>query len=169
MVEALGIDLKEFIFYLINFVILIGILAKFLYKPFLKILDERRQKIQDALDSAEAMNRRADEKMDAYTKRIANVESEGREIIREAKSKADQEARAILDDAGDRASKMITDARDEIERDKARAREDMKGEIKDLALLAASKILEEEIAPNERQEQIVDQILKEQGEGKWAS
>ncbi|MBQ2063832.1 MAG: F0F1 ATP synthase subunit B [Firmicutes bacterium] len=169
MVEALGIDLKEFIFYLINFVILIGILAKFLYKPFLKILDERRQKIQDALDSAEAMNRRADEKMDAYTKRIANVESEGREIIREAKSKADQEARAILDDAGERASKMITDARDEIERDKARAREDMKGEIKDLALLAASKILEEEIAPNERQEQIVDQILKEQGEGKWAS
>jgi len=169
MVEALGISLKEFIFYLINFVILIGILAKFLYKPFLKILDERRQKIQDALDSAEAMNRRADEKMDAYTKRIANVESEGREIIREAKSKADQEARAILDDAGERASKMITDARDEIERDKARAREDMKGEIKDLALLAASKILEEEIAPNERQEQIVDQILKEQGEGKWAS
>ena len=169
MVEALGIDLKEFIFYLINFVILICILAKFLYKPFLKILDERRQKIQDALDSAEAMNRRADEKMDAYTKRIANVESEGREIIREAKSKADQEARAILDDAGERASKMITDARDEIERDKARAREDMKGEIKDLALLAASKILEDEIAPNERQEQIVDQILKEQGEGKWAS
>ncbi len=168
MVEALGIDLKEFIFYLINFVILIGILAKFLYKPFLKILDERRQKIQDALDSAEAMNRRADEKMDAYTKRIANVESEGREIIREAKSKADQEARAILDDAGERASKMITDARDEIERNKARAREDMKGEIKDLALLAASKILEEEIAPNERQEQIVDQILKDQGEGKWA-
>ncbi len=169
MVEALGIDLKEFIFYLINFVILIGILAKFLYKPFLRILDERRQKIRDALDSAEAMNRRADEKMDAYTKRIANVESEGREIIREAKSKADQEARAILDDAGERASKMITDARDEIERDKAKAREDMKGEIRDLALLAASRILEEEIAPNERQEQIVDQILKEQGEGKWAS
>ena len=159
MVEALGIDLKEFIFYLINFVILIGILAKFLYKPFLRILDERRQKIRDALDSAEAMNRRADEKMDAYTKRI----------IREAKSKADQEARAILDDAGERASKMITDARDEIERDKAKAREDMKGEIRDLALLAASRILEEEIAPNERQEQIVDQILKEQGEGKWAS
>ena len=169
MVEALGIDLKEFIFYLINFVILIGILAKFLYKPFLKILDERRQKIQDALDSAEAMNRRADEKMDAYTRRIANVESEGREIIREAKSKADTEARAILDDAGERASKMITDAREEIERDKAKARADMKGEIRDLALLAASRILEEEIAPNERQEQIVDQILKEQGEGKWAS
>ncbi len=169
MVEALGIDLKEFIFYLINFAILVGVLAKFLYKPFLNILDERRQKIRDALDSAEAMNRRADEKMDAYTKRIANVESEGREIIREAKSKADQEARAILDEAGERASRMITDARDEIERDKAKARADMKGEIRDLALLAASRILEEEIAPNERQEQIVDQILKEQGEGKWAS
>ena len=118
---------------------------------------------------AEAMNRRADEKMDAYTKRIANVESEGREIIREAKSKADQEARAILDDAGERASKMITDAREEIERDKARAREDMKGEIKDLALLAASRILEQEVAADGRQDEIVEQILKEQSEGKWNS
>jgi F-type H+-transporting ATPase subunit b len=105
--------------------------------------------------------------MDAYTRRIANVESEGREIIREAKSKADAEARAILDDAGDRASKMITDAREEIERDKERAREDMKGEIRDLALLAASRILEQEVAADGRQDEIVEQILKEQSEGKW--
>ncbi len=167
MVEALGISLKEFIFYLINFAILVGVLAKFLYKPFLAILDERRQKIQDALDSAEAANRRADEKMDAYTRRIANVESEGREIIREAKSKADAEARAILDDAGDRASKMITDAREEIERDKERAREDMKGEIRELAMLAASRILEQEVAADGSQDEIVEQILKEQSEGKW--
>ena len=169
MVEALGISLKEFIFYLINFAILVGVLAKFLYKPFLKILDERRQKIQDALDSAEAMNRRADEKMDAYNKRIADVESEGREIIRDAKSKADAEARAILDDAGERASKMITDAREEIERDKERAREDMKGEIRDLALLAASRILEQEVAADGRQDEIVEQILKEQREGAWSN
>ncbi len=36
MVQALGISLNEFIFYLVNFLILVGVLGKFLYKPFLE-------------------------------------------------------------------------------------------------------------------------------------
>ena len=59
MVEALGISLTEFIFYLINFLILVGVLTKFLYKPFLGVLSARKQNIQDALDHAEFVNRRA--------------------------------------------------------------------------------------------------------------
>ena len=52
MVEALGISLTEFIFYLINFLILVGALTKFLYKPFLNVLETRKQSIKDALDNA---------------------------------------------------------------------------------------------------------------------
>ena len=66
MVEALGISLKEFIFYLINFLILMGVLTRFLYKPFLNMLATRKQSIKDALDNAELINRRADEKMEQY-------------------------------------------------------------------------------------------------------
>ena len=80
MVEALGINLQEFIFYLINFLILVGILTKFLYRPFLNVLATRKQSIKDALDNAELTNRRADEKMENYSKRIARVEEESREI-----------------------------------------------------------------------------------------
>ena len=39
MVEALGISLIEFVFYLINFIILVGVLGKFLYRPFINMLD----------------------------------------------------------------------------------------------------------------------------------
>ncbi|MFR9143671.1 MAG: ATP synthase F0 subunit B, partial [Lentihominibacter sp.] len=99
MVEALGISLKEFIFYLINFLILVGILTKFLYRPFLDMLAKRKQSIKDALDNAELTNRRADEKMENYDRRIAKVEEEGREIIRNAKIKADAQARDIIDEA----------------------------------------------------------------------
>ena len=63
MIEALGISLTEFVFYMINFLILVGVLTKFLYKPFLGVLEERKRKIQDAFDSAEMTNRRADAKM----------------------------------------------------------------------------------------------------------
>ena len=84
MVQALGMSLTEFIFYLVNFLILVGVLGKFLYKPFLNLMETRKQSIVDALDNAEAVNRRADEKMANYDRKIAKLEAEGREIIKEA-------------------------------------------------------------------------------------
>ena len=45
MVEALGIDLKEIIFAIANFLILIAVLAKIMYKPFLANLERRKQMI----------------------------------------------------------------------------------------------------------------------------
>ncbi|MBQ2746933.1 MAG: ATP synthase F0 subunit B, partial [Firmicutes bacterium] len=115
MIEALGIDLKELLFAIANFLILMTVLTKFLYKPFLNMLDKRKQSIQDAFDNADAVNRRADEKMNNYNARIANVEAEAREIIKEAKVKADRQAGTIISEAENRASEMIIQARAEIE------------------------------------------------------
>lgn len=166
MVEALGISLTEFVFYLINFLILVGVLTKFLYKPFLNVLDKRKQTIQDALENAEMVNRRADEKMEAYSRRIANVEEEGREIIREAKVRADAQAAEIINEANEKASKMIASAEKQIELEKQKAVEDMKQQIASLALLAAEKIVERDITQFGH-EQIVDEIIEQTGRGQW--
>ena len=133
MVEALGISLKEFIFYLINFLILMGVLTRFLYKPFLNMLAARKQSIKDALDNAELTNRRADEKMEQYSKRISKVEEESREIIRTAKIKADAQARDIIEDARKEAGDIIAKAEKTIEKEKEKAMEEMKQEIAVLA------------------------------------
>ena len=145
MVEALGMSLTEFIFYLINFLILVGILGKFLYKPFLEFMENRRQSIQDALDNAELTNRRADEKMENYNKRIARAEEEGREIIREAKQRADAQAAEIIEEANRKANEMMVRAEQNIEREKEKATEEMRQEIAALAVLVAEKIVEREI------------------------
>ncbi len=166
MVEALGISLTEFVFYLINFLILVGVLTKFLYKPFLNVLDARKQTIQDALDNAEMVNRRADEKMENYTRRIANVEDEGREIIKEAKVRADAQAAEIIREANEKAEKMIKAAEQQIELEKKKAVDDMKQHIAALALLAAEKIVERDIA-QVGQEKIVDEIIEQAGSGQW--
>lgn len=166
MVEALGISLTEFIFYLINFLILVGALAKFLYKPFLEMLDNRKQSIKDALDNAELTNRRADEKMSSYNKRIAKVEEEGREIIRVAKQKADAQAATIIEEANKKASDIITKAEAAIEREKEKAMEDMRQEIAALAIMAAEKIVEQEIQ-RMGQEAIVDEVIKQARSSGW--
>jgi F-type H+-transporting ATPase subunit b len=166
MIEALGISLKEFIFYMINFLILVGVLTKFLYKPFLGVLEERKKKIQDAFDSAEMMNRRADEKMANYTARIANVEEEGREIIKEAKQRAEAQAADIISEANEKASQIVAAAQRQIELDKQKAMDDMKQHVAALAMMAAEKIVERDIAQI-GQEQIVDEIIEQAGSGQW--
>ena len=166
MVEALGMSLTEFIFYLINFLILVGILGKFLYKPFLEFMENRRQSIQDALDNAELTNRRADEKMENYNTRIARAEEEGREIIREAKQRADAQAAEIIEEANRKANEMMVRAEQNIEREKEKATEEMRQEIAALAVLVAEKIVEREIQ-RIGQEAIVDEVIKQARSTGW--
>lgn len=166
MVEALGISLKEFIFYLINFLILVGALTKFLYRPFLNVLETRKQSIKDALDNAALTNRRADEKMENYNKRIAKVEEESREIIREAKVKADAQARDIIDEANRQAAEMIGKAEQTIEKEKEKAMEEMRQEIAAIAMLAAERIVEHEIQ-KAGQEAIVDEVIRRARSTGW--
>ena len=166
MVEALGISLKEFIFYLINFLILMGVLTRFLYKPFLNMLATRKQSIKDALDNAELTNRRADEKMEQYSKRISKVEEESREIIRTAKIKADAQARDIIEDARKEAGDIIAKAEKTIEKEKEKAMEEMKQEIAVLAVMAAEKIVEREIQ-RAGQEAIVEDVIRQARSTGW--
>ena len=166
MVEALGISLKEFIFYLINFLILMGVLTRFLYKPFLNMLATRKQSIKDALDNAELTNRRADEKMEQYSKRISKVEEESREIIRTAKIKADAQARDIIEDARKEAGDIIAKAEKTIEKEKEKAMEEMKQESAVLAVMAAEKIVEREIQ-RAGQEAIVEEVIRQARSTGW--
>lgn len=166
MVEALHMSLTEVLFAVANFLILVGVLAKFLYRPFLEMLDNRKQTIKESFDNAEAVNRRADEKMAAYSKRIANVEQEGREIIKNAKIRAEAQAKDIVDEANARASEILLAAEREIERERVKATMEMKTQIATLAMLAAEKILEKDLEI-EGQDQIIDTILEQAGNSEW--
>lgn len=166
MVEALGISLRDFIFYMVNFLILVFVLGKFLYKPFVNALKDRKQTIKSAMENAEMTNRKADEKMANYEKKIARVESESKEIIRSARLRAETQANGIIEEAQEKAEEILQNARREIEREKAKALADMREEVGTLAMLAAEKIMEKEIEVN-GQDQIIDKVIEEAGAGEW--
>ena len=166
MVEALGFSLTEFVFYVINFLILVGLLTKFLYRPFLNMLETRKQSIQDALDNAELINRRADEKMENYDRQIVKLEEQGREIIKEAKERAEKQADEIIEEAHSKANSIIVAAERQVELEKQKALEEMKQQVATLALLAAEKIVERSIA-QVGQDQIVDEIIEQAGKRQW--
>ena len=150
----------------ITVIVLFLVLKKFFFEKVKNFMETRSNSIQDAFDSAEAVNRRADEKMQNYTKRIANVEAEGREIIRDAKIKADAQAREIIEDANKQATEIMNKAEKNIEREKQKAMEEMRQEVAALAMLAAERIVEREIQ-NIGQDEIVDEVINKARSTGW--
>ena len=150
----------------ITVIVLFLVLKKFFFEKVKNFMGTRSNSIQDAFDSAEAVNRRADEKMQNYTKRIANVEAEGREIIRDAKIKADAQAREIIEDANKQATEIMNKAEKNIEREKQKAMEEMRKEVAALAMLAAERIVEREIQ-NIGQDEIVDEVINKARSTGW--
>ena len=150
----------------ITVIVLFLVLKKFFFEKVKNFMETRSNSIQDAFDSAEAVNRRADEKMQNYTKRIANVEAEGREIIRDAKIKADAQAREIIEDANKQATEILNKAERNIGREKQKAMEEMRKEVAALAMMAAERIVEREIQ-NVGQDEIVDEVINKARSTGW--
>ena len=148
---------------LANLVILYLIMKRFFFEKIHNFMQRRQDAVRDAIAGAEAINKRADKKMEDYQRRIANVESEGRDIIRNAKVQADARAKRIVDEANEQASQIVARAQEEVRRERAQAMRGMKEEITTLALMAASKVLEEELSGSEQQRRIVDRVIEEAG------
>lgn len=151
-----------------NLFILYIILKKFFWEKIRTFMKEREDAVRDAFDSAEAMNKRADEKMRNYSARIANVEEEGREIIRQARAQADVQAQEIIDDARKQANELMAKTEKNIELEKAKAMEEMRQEIGTLALMAAEKIVGREIE-GIGQDKIVDDVIEQARSSGWQS
>lgn len=151
---------------LANVIILYVILKRFFFEKIHNFMQKRQDAIKDAIDSADALNRKADTKMENYNKRIANAEAEGREIIRAAKVKADAQADEIVEDARRQAGEIIVKAEKTIEKEREKATEEMRHEIAALAILAAEKIVEREIQ-NIGQEAIVDEVIRKARSDQW--
>ena len=150
----------------VTVIVLFLILKKFFFEKVYNFVQKRENAINDAYDNAEAVNRKADEKLEAYNKRIANIESEGREIIKNAKVKADNQAVEIIEEANKRANSIMEKAKEEIERERVRAISDMKAQIIAMALMAAEKIMEKDLSET-GQEAFIDKIIEQAGTSGW--
>ena len=84
------------LFQIINFFILVAILAKFAYKPLLKVLEERRNKIESDLDAAAQAREAAAQLQAEYEAQLRSARAEAQAIIDKAVKQADKEAQAQL-------------------------------------------------------------------------
>ena len=145
----------------ISFGIILWILGKFAWKPILKMLSDRENSIQDALDSAE----RAKEEMKALQAGNEKILAEARherdlmlKDAREIREKMIAEAKGIAATEGER---LLKSARENIQNEKMAAITDLKNQVGVLSLEIAEKILKAELASDEKQKALVNTLLKD--------
>ena len=163
MVEALHINPIEILCAIVNFLILFGVLFKFLYKPVLAMFEQRREYIKGELDSAAEAEKAAEEKLASYTKRMEGAEDEAREIVKAAKLKAENEAQLIIEDAHRQAEEIKQRADEDIQQAAEEARRQLQKEMGAIAILAAEQILQQELSAPGGQEKYINTLFEQAG------
>lgn len=159
-VEALGLNLPQLIAQVVNFFILLFILRLVAYKPILKMLDERKQKIAEGLNAAEIARAEAASAQANIQAQLDTARKEGQEIVANAQGIATR----IQADAREQSSKdrdvALERARVEIQQERDRAIADLRGEFADITVKAAEKVINQTLDRQSHQ-RVIDETLAE--------
>ncbi|RFC54254.1 F0F1 ATP synthase subunit B [Brumimicrobium aurantiacum] len=145
----------------LNFIILMFILTKFIWKPIMSAVNKREDNIQEALDMAK--NTKAE--MEKLQTQNANLLKEARierdEMIKEAKATSDNMINSAKGKAKEEADKIVENARTSIEAEKNAAVSELKNQVATVALEIAEKILREDLSSDEKQKQLAETFAKD--------
>jgi len=127
----------------VTFILLLLVLKKYAWKPILKTLEDRENKIKVALTQAEQDQKDAQKYLDEQKALLDKVRKESIQMINESKKNAEKVRKEIVEKARVDAEKMLERAKQEIELSKDAAINDVKKYAVDISLAAAEKVLRE--------------------------
>ena len=159
-VEALGLNLPQLIAQIVNFFVLLVILRLVAYKPILRMLDERKQKIAEGLNAAEIARAEAASAQANIQAQLDVARKEGQEIVANAQNIATR----IQADAREQSTKdreaSLERARSEIQMERDRAIADLRGEFADITVKAAEKVINQSL-DRQAHQRVIDETLAE--------
>lgn len=157
----LDIGVWNFIWPIINIILLFILLKIFLFKPLRKMMDERTASIQNDIDSAEKAKLEAQELAEANRETLAQARKEAQNIIEQAKQEAASVKSELLKSSQEEAKQLIDSANKNIAVERQKALQEAQSQIADLAIAAASKIVGENLG-DENNRRLVDNFLEEE-------
>lgn len=158
--EKLGIQPIQLLTQTFNFLVLLFILRKFLYKPILKALDDRRKKIEEGLSYAEQTKKEFEKSEQKKEEILQKALGEARKITQEAKKTAAKIEAEIMAKAEERAKEIIEKARKEAATEREQIEKEVKKEAVEIAARMVEKLMKDALLVTDHQA-IVDKKLKE--------
>ena len=148
------------IFQFLNFFILVAILAKFAYKPILKTMEDRKNKIASDLYEAQTARDAAEQLKADYQEQIKQAHEEAQAIIDKAVKQANQEAQAQLASVRTQITREKEIAQAEIVNEREAALREMRNEVVSLSMAVAEKLLKKNIDADINSKLVADCIDK---------
>lgn len=154
--NSLGIDWKLLVAQIVNFLILLLILRKFLFGPIVKMLSERKTKITKGLEDAQS----AKESLDNAGQKAREITSEAMQeaqiIVALARKEAEEEKNKIIAGTQEKAAKIIKEAQERTKREEDKLVVRSKSRLGELVVAALEKIL-----GTKQDEKSVDKIISQ--------
>lgn len=146
------------IWQVINFLVLVWLLKRYLYKPITEMLDKRHEKIKNEISSAENSNKEAERHRQRYEAELGKARERAQEIIEDAERRGKEKAQEIISEAKDEALRIQKRNIEEIARAKEEAMAQLKQELAAMSLMIASKYMQEELYKGQ-QEKLIEKYI----------
>jgi F-type H+-transporting ATPase subunit b len=152
------LDPGLFVWTIITFLLLLTVLAKFAWKPLLNILKEREDFIKSSLNDAEKAQQEL-ARLNAEGEAIINkARGEAQSILAQGKAAATKLKDETLNDAKEKANMVIADAEKQIQVQKEKAIAEIKGEVVNLSLSVAEKLIKKNLSADDNKA-LIDESL----------
>lgn len=154
-------DLGLLFWMLVAFLVVFFVLAKFGFPAIVGMVEERKQYIDESLQKAHEAN----EKLATITAKSEQMLTEARErsaqIVKEAAATRDSIVASAQDKAREEGARIIAEAKQQIEAEKQAALQEIRGEVAELSISVAEKILRHQLSDDAAQMQYVNKLLDE--------
>lgn len=156
MVELNGTLLIQ----ILNFVILVAILAKVAYGPMMKVLDDRRARIQNDLNTAASARSDAKKLKESYEAQLRDAQVRAQDIVNKAVKEAQAQAQVQMDEVRHAIAKEKDAASRQIEQERQDALRELKGQVAELSCEIASKIIGQHMTAAANDRLVADSLAK---------
>ncbi|MCL1816225.1 MAG: F0F1 ATP synthase subunit B [Clostridiales bacterium] len=157
------IHLPDLIFAIVNFLILLFLLRKFLYKPLLTMMDNRKKSIEDALDSAASARKEVAESQAVMRAGLAEARAKADEVLAIAQKNSEKLKEEILTQAKADAQAITDKAQAQIAHDREEAIAALRLEVSGLVMYATRQLLQEAVDET-AQKRLFDKYINDIGQ-----
>jgi|YNPMSStandDraft_1061717.scaffolds.fasta_scaffold00449_9 F-type H+-transporting ATPase subunit b len=146
---------------LLSFSIVLFILAKFAWKPILKILKDREDSIEKALKAAEEARIEMQRLQANNEQIIAEARKQADSIIKEARELKEKILSDAKNQANIEANKILQNTKLTLENEKIKALNEIRNQIAEFSVLIAEKVIKKELEDKEQQNKYIQNLLND--------
>jgi len=156
----IGINLPLLVAFIINFVILFALLGLVLYKPVMKMIDERSKRIKESMERAEATKEEYANAGEEVKKLISKAREDGQALVSQASQIGERLKEEAREGARKEAQVIVDRTRAELEEERDRIIDDLRREFVGISISAAEKVIKETL-DKERHRKLIEEALEE--------